>query len=309
MTFDSIPADKEVSGIKFLYRYDKASADAAVARITEDLGKQYVNVFEGKDLRGRNIFKIIVTNPQAVTNLTEDELAGVTSNNPFETLSAYLQGQRRIKFKRKSLIESNISEFRRKGKDTKVLEARMVKLLSDIAELETNIEAFIVAKDAESLKILAAKQIAWVSSILGKEDITTSEITEANYIIDLWRDIREILYEDIEQVPDDMLNAFEQITALVSSDDIRGNLLRVMGANLANRAKYPSAKALFEEFYKVEDSSILREWGLDLSQTGIRLITNTDIMLRDTLERAEQEIIIRSKEIQDKFNDIKKEHE
>jgi len=216
-----------------------------------------------------------------------------------------MQGQRRIKFKRRSTIESNIEEFKRKGKDTKGLEAAMLRVLADITDLETQIEEFNVAKDAEALKVLASKQLAWVSSILGKENINASEINEAHFIVDLWSSIREKLYDETEEVPADMMAAFEYITSLAGSEDIFGNLNRVMGAYLADKAKYSSATELFEEFYGIKDSSMFREWGLDLSQTGLKLIMSTDIFMRNSLERADQEIKAKTAELNAKFKSLK----
>lgn len=302
MTFDSIPADKEVYGVKFLYRYDKASSDATVSRIADDIGKKYVNVFETKDLRGNTVFKIVVTNPNAVSS--EDELMGISSDNPFETLSAYLQGQRRIKYNRKSLIEANISELKAKGKNTKVQEAKLVKLLSEIAELETDVEQYNASKDAEALKILASKQIAWVTSTLGKEGITSSELTEIDYIINLWDDIRTVLYGESEELPEDIKDAFVDISHLINSEDVYGNFQRVNSAFLANQAGYESSEQLWREFHNVKDSSILKGWGLDLSATGIRLITRTDLLMRNNLARAEQEIKERLSELSDKFKKL-----
>jgi len=303
MTFESIPADKEVYGVKFLYRYDKASSDATVSRIAGDIGKKYVNVFETKDLRGNPVFKVVVTNPNAVTS--EDELMGITSDNPFETLSAYLQGQRHIKYNRKSLIESTISELKSRGKDTKSNEAKLVKLLGEITELEVDIEGYTTAKDTESLRILAAKQIAWVTSTLGKEGITSSELTEIDFIINLWNDIRTTLYGESEELPDDMKDAFTDIGNLVNSEDVYGNYQRVSSAFLANQAGYESSEQLWREFHNVKDSSMLKGWGLDLSATGIRLITRTDILMRNNLARGEQEVREKLEELATKFKELK----
>lgn len=302
MTFESIPADKEVYGVKFLYRYDKASSDATVSRISDDIGKKYVNVFETKDLRGNPIFKIVVTNPNNFQ--TEDELVGISSDNPFETLSAYLQGQRRIKYTRKSLIESTISEYKAKGKDTKSNEAKLVKLLSEIAELESDIEQYNAIKDAEALKIIASKQIAWVTSTLGKENITSSELTEIDYIINLWSDIRTVLYGESEELPEDVKNVFTDIGNMINSEDVYGNFQRVNSAFLANQAGYDSSEQLWKEFHNVKDSSILKGWGLDLSATGIKLITRTDLLMRNNLARGEQEIKERLSELFDKFKKL-----
>jgi len=75
MTFDGIKADKETMGLKFLYFYDRESANASLKSIKHDLGDKYATLVNGKDLRGREMFKIVVTNPDSLS--ITNELAGV----------------------------------------------------------------------------------------------------------------------------------------------------------------------------------------------------------------------------------------
>lgn len=307
-TFEQINADKEVFGVKFLYFYDKESADAAASRIGDNIGERHVTSHEGKDLRGRQQFKVIVTNPNPITNdFSADELAGVSSSDPFEVLTAHLNGQRRTKHNRKSNLEGQIAELKRAGKfdRAKAKEATLARLVNEISDLEENIEDFSITRQANSIKVLGAKQLAWATAVLSKEEITASEISEVNNVVDLWRGLREILYEETDEVPFDMEQAFKFVRDIADTDDLYGNLMRVMASHLSQQAKYKSPEHLIREFHQVEDMSMLREWGLDLSHTGIRLITDTDIMLRDILFRSEKEIIARTEEIFKKFTELK----
>lgn len=303
--FEGIVADKEVYGLKFLYRYDRKDAYSLADSIKEDIGDKFVTVHEGKDLRGRVEYKIIVTNPDKVSN--SDELISPVSNNPFEVLSGYLNGQRRIKYNRLSKISSNIIELQRQGNHAKAkaMEAVKVRLLQDISELEDSIEQYNTSKEASSLKTLATKQLVWVSSVLAKEEITASEIIEANYILDLWRNIREVLYDENEEVPEDMENVFKEIRTIADTNDLFGNLYRVMSVHLAERAKYKSPEELIREFHNLDDLSMIREWGLDLSHTAIKLLTDTDILIRNALTRADNEIKEKVNEINTLFKNLK----
>lgn len=303
--FEDIPADKEVYGVKFIYKYSLQDANGLADQIREDLGKQYVNVIESKDTRNRVMYKIIITNPQRLEGV--DELSGIDMKNPFDILTAYLKGQRRIKYSRLSKISADIEELKRAGDKAKlrVKEAQKVRLLNDIAELEKSVDEFTISREAQSLKVLAAKQLAWVSSILTKESLTASEITEANYILDMWRDIREILYDETEEVPADMEEAFREIRSIADTGDLFGNLYRVMAQHLADRAKYKSPEELIREFHKIEDLSLLRQWGLDLAHTGIKLITNTDTIIRNSLARSDREIKEVTKKLVDTFKNLK----
>jgi len=236
-----------------------------------------------------------------------DELAGISSDNPFEVLSSYLNGQKRIKYSRLSKITADITELKKTGNATKLKakELERTKVINDIAELEQSIDEYTAKKEAENLITLASKQLAWVTSTLGKENITASEITEANNIIDLWRNIREALYDETDEVPEDMQQAFTQIRVMTDSNDLYGNLYRVMANYLSEQAKYTSAEDMIKEFHNVDDISMIRQWGLDLSHTGIKLITSTDKYVREYMTRAEGEVVEITKQINEMFEKFK----
>ena len=428
LTFEGIKADKETMGLKFLYFYDRESANASLKSIKQDLGDRYATLVEGKDLRGREMFKVVVTNPDGVSSVNElagiddfsieektlseitnllnkykddpiittyineskkigyiddrayariankywdelskdvqlflefeapavdfetpdspyykgfgynrpddlghsqevhgshismlrevinesrfseyeNELAGISSDNPFEVLSSYLNGQKRLKYGRLSKITAEITELKKSGSASKLKakELERTRVINDIAELEQSIDEYTAKKEAENLITLASKQLAWVTSTLGKESITASEITEANNIIDLWRDIREALYDETDEVPEDMQQAFTQIRVMTDSNDLYGNLYRVMANYLAEQAKYDSAEDMIKQFHNVDDISFIRQWGLDLSHTGIKLITSTDKYVREYMTRADGEIVEIVQQINEMFEKL-----
>jgi len=302
LTFEGLVADKEMFGVKFLYEYNLDSATARANGIKEAIGNRFVTISESKDTRGRQMWKIIVTNPIAVT---EDELAGVSSEDPFEVLSKYLGSQRRSKFKRLSTLDAEISVLKKNGKDVKGKEAIRTRLLGDIANLETQIEQFQDGKDADSLKRIAFNQLAWVSSILAKEEISASEINEINYVIDLWDNARSILYDDAEDVPEDIMEALSDIKTRLNSEDLFGNWWKVAGAYLADRAGYSSSTALFEEYYKISDLKLMNNLGLDLSRTGNKLLSDVESIMRDAVNRSETEYAQSAKKLHEVFVNLK----
>lgn len=305
LTFDTITADKEVFGVKFMYEYSLDSATSRASAIKDALGDRFVNIIKTKDSRNRDMWKIIITNPNRIE--VSDELVGVTSDDPFSILTAYLSGQRRFKYNRKSRLDARIAEYKRDGniKDLKAAEALRTRTVNEIAELETEIENFEHSKDAENLKTIASTQLSWVASVLGKENITPSEMREANYIIDLWSNARRILYDDIEEVPDDINTALNDIRSRVDSNDLTGNWWRVASAYLANGAKYESASALIQEMNNIKDLDFVGAYGLDLSRTASKLLSSTDELVRNATSRAEMEYKQRIAEIQDVFKNLK----
>jgi hypothetical protein len=47
-------------------------------------------------------------------------------------------------------------------------------------------------------------QLGWVNQILSKEQITPSELNEIGFIIDTWSNVKGIMYNDIEEIPEDI---------------------------------------------------------------------------------------------------------
>ena len=322
LTYDEIKSDVPSSGFKILIERTESSAMLTYDMYKEVFGK-YVEVSSGMDVRKNKYWKVFIKDPsldrsdsligsEAPTQ-AEQYLNGtipieeIEEEGAFDKLSKFLKAQKRIKFNRLSKITSKLAEAKRKGdqKEIDYFEKLKKRLENDIATLESEIADYNNEKSIENMKGLANLHLDWALGILKNPEITSSEINEVNYIMDLWSNIREYIYGSTEEIPEGMLEAFSEIQSKILSEDIFGNYWRVVSEFLARQAKYKSAKSLLTEMYNIEDTNIGWSFGLDASNTGIQLISETEKMLRNSLNRSEFELKEWATKIQTKFKGLK----
>ena len=238
----------------------------------------------------------------------EDLSVGVKDKNSFESMINYLNGQIRFKASRISKITSEISELKRSGNKDKIKgkEAQVTKLHDDIEGLKKQIEEFETKLDADSLKSIAMTQLSWVNQILSKEQISPSELNEIGFIIDTWSNVKSIMYNEIEEIPTDMLQVFGEINHRLNSEDVFGNWYRAVTSYLAQQSEYKSPEQLLQEFYKISDVNFGTAYTLDLSRTGNKLLSGTSKLLSDANNRSDIEIKSKIKSIENLFESLKK---
>lgn len=239
----------------------------------------------------------------------EEELSiGVKDKNSFDSMINYLNGQIRFKASRISKISSEISELKRTGDKDKIKgrEIQLTKLHDDIEQLKKQIEEFESKKDADTLKNVAMSQLGWVNQILSKENITPSELNEIGFIIDTWSNVKSIMYNEIEEIPEDMLQVFGEINHRLNSEDVFGNWYRVVTSYLSQQAEYKSPEQLLQEFYKIKDINFATSYTLDLSRTGNKLLSGTSKLLANANNRSEIEIREKVESIKNLFESLKK---
>jgi len=175
------------------------------------------------------------------------------------------------------------------------------KLIEDIGILKEQIEQTKNADDVKILEEIANKQLDWLNALFEQETLSESEITEANNVIDTWSNIKDILFDKDEIIGEGALEILSRIENRINSEDFSRKWWNAMGDYLAVLGKYKDSQTLFTDFYKLEDISSLRGWILGASDTGIKLIGETDRAIRNSLNRADVEKAAWSKKIKDSF--------
>jgi len=295
-SFDTLKADYEIENIKFFYEYYKDSADSKYEELSGMFGKDNVNIVQSKDNRGREVYKVIVVNP--LRDKSEEYSVGVS--NPFEQMVRYISGQVRIKANRISKLKSELSEAKRSSNKPLVekIEKDILRISEDITKLKDQITEFETKLNVDSLKDIAMTQLDWARYLLSKESLTPSELIEINYVIDTWSNVRSIMYDETEDVPEDMLKLFGEINNKLQSDDLFGSWYKLSTKFLSNQAKYKSQQELLDEYYKLKDVNFFSSYGLDLSRTGNKLLSSVNENMVNAVNRAELE----SKELSDEIN-------
>ena len=235
-----------------------------------------------------------------------DELIS-TGDNSFETLASYLKGQLRIKYGRLSKLTAAIKVTKDLTK-LKPLEASRAKVLNEIETLKSRLKSYAEKADAELIKSIAFEQLSWVSTVLSKETISESELNEANFVIDLWSNVRDIMYSQEEELPEDIKSVFNEIYNKVMSDDLYANWFKVSSSYLATQSGYASASQLITEFSNVKDRGFAGTYGLDMSRTGIRLINEADKLIRNNMSRADYEAKDWIKKIDSIFSNLREKN-
>ena len=317
ITFDEIKADIVVSeGVKVIKEPTESGAMITYEMYKEVFGEKFVDIAESLDFKKNKYWKVIIRDSRLASDdalisaensennlLSLEEILGESA---FDRLSKYLKSQKRIKYNRLSKVVSKLSEAKRRNltEEIEYFERLKIKLENDIATLESQIDDYNNKKSIETMKGLANLHIDWALGILKNPEITSSEINEVNYIIDLWSNIREYIYGSIEEVPEGMLEAFSEIQHKILSEDVFGNYWRVVSEFLARQSKYKSSGELLREMYTINDINIVWAFGQDASNTGIKLINESEKLLRNSLNRADFELKEWSKKIQTVFKDL-----
>lgn len=289
VNFDEIDADFSMGDVKIKYAYYKDSADSIAEFYRDSLGEKSVKVFEGKDSRGRQQWKVILTNPNKVTQADELAATGEEKGDAYDILTDYMKAQRRIKYNRLSKIRSNIKEKIARGEDVEKLESIETSLLESISNLEEDIREYEINRNSDSIKKTAFNQLNWVSSILNKDEVTESEINESMFILDLWDRAKEIMFGETGEAHEKLLEAFSEIKSVMSTEDYIGKLWRVTATYLSDLGQYSEPGALIKDMYTTSDVSELASNLRDLSTTGIKLINKYEALMRSTSARAELE--------------------
>ena len=316
--YADIKSDVTGQDYKVIIDYSESGANFTYDLYKEAFGEKYVIFGTGIDLKKNRYWKVFIKNPELDTN-SEDALIGDTTANDtlsieelveegaFDRLSKFLKAQKRNKFNRLSKITSKLAEAKRKGNTDEIshFETLKKRLENDIATLEAEIADYNNEKSIENMLGLANLHIDWAISTLKNPEISSSEINEVNFVIDLWSNIREYIYGSTEEIPESMLEAFSEIQTKILSEDVFGSYWRTVSEFLARQAKYKSSTALLNEMYNIEDTNIGWSFGLGLSDTGIKLISETEKLLRNSLNRADFELKEWATKIQTKFKGLK----
>lgn len=320
-TFDEIKSDVQGTDYKVIHERTEAGAMITYDMYKEVFGEKYVEISSGMDMRKNKYWKVFIKNPEfdvsdyiiGDSTKTKENINGtipieeVVEEGAFDRLSKFLKAQKRNKFNRLSKIVSKLAEAKRKNNQEEVSHFEKLKkrLENEIATLESEIAEYNNEKSIENMKGLANLHIDWALNTLKNPEITSSEINEVNFIMDLWENIREYIYESAEEIPEGMLEAFSEIHTKIMSEDVYGNYWRVVSEFIARQSNYKDASTLLTEMYNIKDSNIVWAFGMDASNTGIQLINETEKMLRNSLNRAEFELRDFSKKIQDHFKNLK----
>ena len=219
-----------------------------------------------------------------------DEVGNKVINIPHEKAINHFKGQLRMKNNRLTRLNTNITVAQKKGDDVKYLKERRSKLYEEIADLEENINEFEKLQSLAVLTDVANQQLDWVKSIFSKEEISPSELDEAGKVLDLWSNIKHIVYGEDAVVDEEILTQMNSLKARIDGEDMFGNWFRASASLLSRQSGYDSTKKFLQEMYKLDDLSMFTgEWRY-LGATGIKFLTHLDTLNRDAGTRMEAEL-------------------
>lgn len=187
-----------------------------------------------------------------------------------------------IKRKRKSLSQEERTEYNK-------LKQNRDSLLESIKELKGEIEKIEGDSNLQNMQQIAHQQLGWVNSTLEKNEIHPSEYQEMSNILDLWSGIKDVMYARDEELTVGAEKILTDIQNKVNGDGLTRKWLNSIGEYLATVSGYKDSKSLLEEFYKLKDIAFWRGNVMSTADTGVRLISETDKIIRNSLNKADLE--------------------
>jgi len=219
---------------------------------------------------------------------------------PYEKAIVHLKGQLRLEQRRlddlksKTSVEDNLEK---------------AKLHEHSRELKEKIEELENSQDLDTLINIANLQLDWVVSLFNKENFHPAELNEAKRVIELWYDIKTILYgEGVERdaLDERVIEKFDALRARIDSEGITDRLFNINAEFLTKQAGYLSTSEFLKELYKLKDLDKGTEFGRWLGATGTKYLTVLDKMNRDAAVRVDQIMKSWSQRIKDVLAPIKK---
>lgn len=252
--------------------------------------QEYINKYGQAD--GLRLYLKVKANPTADFSISTEEVEEQVIRVPGEKALNYLKAQLRIKQNRLNSINSDVKLSKLKEDTDEYKKNLLLKnnLLESINQLESQIKDLDELSDLKTLVDVANKQLDWVSSLFTKTEISPSEIREASKIIDMWSEMKNIMFgEDADILNEDIVNALNSIKARIDKEGMFGAWYRAAGEYVSNDSGYESPSQLLKEFYEIEDLSMFTaEWRY-LGATGIRLLTYMDKVNKDAVTRINEE--------------------
>lgn len=219
-----------------------------------------------------------------------DELVSPESI-PEDKVVNHLKGLLRIKNNRLNNVNSNLKAAQRE-KNQELYKSFLLKkhnLHEDITKLEESISNLKQERDLNTLMGIANQQLDWVKSIFSKESISPSEITESGHILEMWSEIKNILYGENAIIDEKYAVQFNTLKARIDGDDMFGNWFRVMANEESRQAGYSTPSKFLEEMYKIKDLDKTSATWRYIGATGIKFLTALDSSNRDANIRIQHE--------------------
>ena len=249
----------------------------------EDLMNQY-----GQNEGLRRFLQEQITGEIAEPAISEE--LGV--NIPHEKAINHFKGLLRMKNNRLTNLNIELTTATKRNNTEEVNRLKGIrrKLYEEIAELEDNIADL---QDKQTLDVLidvANQQLDWVKTLFSKDQVTPSEIHEASKVLELWSNIKEIVYGEDKVVDEYVLGQMNTLKARIDSEDIFGNWFRLSSDYLSQQIGYKDRAKFLQEMYGIEDlNKFTGDWRF-LGATGVKFLTHMDKMLRDAVTRRDMEV-------------------
>jgi hypothetical protein len=249
----------------------------------EDLMNQY-----GQNEGLRRFLQEQITGEIAEPAISEE----IGVNIPHEKAINHFKGLLRMKNNRLTNLNIELTTATKRNNTEEVNRLKSIrrKLYKEIAELEDNIANL---QDKQTLDVLidvANQQLDWVKTLFSKDQVTPSEIHEASKIIELWSNIKEIVYGEDKVVDEYVLGQMNTLKARIDSEDIFGNWFRLSSDYLSQQIGYKDRTKFLQEMYGIEDlNTFTGDWRF-LGATGVKFLTHMDRMLRDAVTRRDMEV-------------------
>jgi hypothetical protein len=236
-----------------------------------------------------------------------------TISVPVDKPILHFKGQLRLKNNRLNKISTDYKTAKlRNDEESKAdLKLKQTKLYEEIRELEQKISELEEDRDLSSLIAVAHHQLDWVKSITTKAELAPSELTEATKVLEMWYNIKEIMYGDLLSDPDVKLSdeVTEELNALrarIDGEDLTGNIFKLNAEMLAQQSGYESTEKFLKELYKIEDLSAWGKYTSFLADSGVKFLTSIDRMNRDAVTRITKEFEYWNKRLIDDLTPVTK---
>lgn len=266
--------------------------------------------------------KLISPDGQTTIDFYPDVSRDMATLSPaFQKLRVQLEAKIRDKQRTLSKTWTDIKSFKRElakagisAERKQILEDKLDAALITRLDLETGIgeieyDIDILTSDptgensnetAQFLLDVANKQLSQIQNILGKPTISSEQLKEVGATIDIWRNIKSVMFKGETNLNEEMINALNAIQNRADSEDIFQRWWTLVGGHIIEMSN-ENKKLLPSELTEMSDISTARMLAIDASQSGNRLVQQIDLWLRGEMFRAQTEVDDTFKKIDEMF--------
>ena len=243
--------------------------------------------------------------------------AASTETNQFEKFKNILNSEKRVKYNLLNKLEQNIKSIKSKLKTDSEnidLQSKLTRLVNsekrlqdEIQDVNSKLEVFEEQADIDWITTVGSKQLDYVEELLNKPELALNEIVEAGSIIDIWSNIRGLLFDEKVNLVKEVSDKLEGLTSRANSSSIIRKWNNLAREEVKRQMSYSSNSKLREnELFTSEDVNAAFKFTMDISRTGNSLVSGLDKWLKDAAYRQNLEFQETEKNIKDTLKDLSK---